>query len=66
MALAAQEPFAIEDDETAHQLTAEDSRESSRVQQSVIEETVGAGYLPRSARRCWQAGSSRSAINGVW
>lgn len=46
VALAAQEPFSIEDDEDAtHQLTVEDSGESTRVQQSVIEDTVGAGYF---------------------
>src|SRR5882672_411566 len=45
MAFAAQEPFATEDDDAAHQLTAEGSGESSRVQQSMIEETVGAGYF---------------------
>jgi len=45
IALAAQEPFAIEDDEAAHQVTVEDSGKSSRVQQSIIEETVGAGYF---------------------
>jgi predicted permease len=45
IALAAQAPFAIEDDDAAHPLTAEDSGGSSRVQQSMIEETVGAGYF---------------------
>jgi predicted permease len=46
IALAAQAPFSIEDDEDdATLMTAEDSAESSRVQQSVIEETVGAGYF---------------------
>jgi hypothetical protein len=46
IALAAQAPFSIQDDEDgAIQLTAEDSGKSSRVQQSVIEETVGAGYF---------------------
>ena len=42
---AAQEPFATEDDDAAHQLTAEGSGDSSRMQQSMIEETVGAGYF---------------------
>jgi macrolide transport system ATP-binding/permease protein len=44
IAFAAQAPFSILND-AATQLTAEDSGESSRVQQSVIEETVGAGYF---------------------
>jgi macrolide transport system ATP-binding/permease protein len=45
MALAAQEPFAIENDEATHPLTTENSAESPRVQQSMVEETVGAGYF---------------------
>lgn len=45
IALAAQPPFAIEDNDAAHSLSAEDSGGSSRVQQSMIEETVGAGYF---------------------
>ncbi|MBI3447311.1 MAG: ABC transporter permease [Acidobacteria bacterium] len=45
IALAAQGPFAIVDDDAAHQLTVEDVGESSRVQQSMIEESVGAGYF---------------------
>jgi predicted permease len=46
IALAAQAPFSIQDDEDgAIQLTAEDSGKSSRVQQPVIEETVGAAYF---------------------
>ncbi len=45
VALAAQPPFATEDDEATHQLTAEDPGKSSRVQQSLIEETVGADYF---------------------
>jgi len=69
MALAAQEPFAIEDDEAAHQLTAEDSRESSRVQQSVIEETVGAGYFATLsetmlAGREFEERDQRSLVDG--
>jgi ABC-type antimicrobial peptide transport system permease subunit len=35
----------MEDDEAAHQLTVEGSGQGSRVQQSMIEETVGAGYF---------------------
>jgi predicted permease len=46
VALAAQAPFAIEDDDYGTtQLTAEDAAESTRVQQSVVKETVGAGYF---------------------
>ena len=45
IALSAQAPFATEDDEATHQLIVEDSGNSSRVQQAVIEETVGAGYF---------------------
>jgi predicted permease len=46
VALAAQAPFSIQDDEDAEiQLTAEDSRGASRVQISAIEEPVGAGYF---------------------
>jgi macrolide transport system ATP-binding/permease protein len=45
VALAAQTPFSVQDEDSAVQLTVEDGRESSRVQQPVIEETVGAGYF---------------------
>lgn len=45
IALAAQAPFSIEDEDEATQLTAEGSGKSSRVRQSVIVETVGAGYF---------------------
>ena len=46
IALAAQAPFSIQDDEDAEiQLTAEDLGGTSRVQISAIEETVGAGYF---------------------
>ena len=45
IAFAAQAPFSIGDDDDARQLTAEDAAGSSRKQQSVIEETVGAGYF---------------------
>ena len=44
-ALAAQPPFAIKDDDETIPLTAEDSRESSRVQITAVEEPVGAGYF---------------------
>ena len=45
IALAAQGPFATEDDDARHQLTAEGPAESSRLQSSMVEETVGAGYF---------------------
>ncbi len=69
VALAAQAPFAIEDNEATHQLTAEDSGESSRVQQSMIEETVGAGYFatlsePVLAGREFEERDQRSQADG--
>jgi macrolide transport system ATP-binding/permease protein len=69
VALAAQEPFAFEDDDTTHQLTAEDSDESARVQQSMIEETVGAGYFaalsePMLAGREFEERDQRSQADG--
>jgi predicted permease len=45
IALAAQPPFAVEDEDSAVQMTAENSSDFSRVQLPVIEETVGAGYF---------------------
>ena len=45
VALAAQAPFSIEDEDGTIQLTAEDSGGASRVQISAFEETVGAGYF---------------------
>ena len=45
ISFAAQAPFTIKDGDDATQVTVEDSRESSRVQKPVIEETVGAGYF---------------------
>ena len=45
IALAAQAPFSVEDEDATIQWTAEGSPGASRVQQSVIEETVGAGYF---------------------
>lgn len=46
VALAAQAPFLIEDDEDdGNQMTAEEAPGASRVQQPVIKETVGAGYF---------------------
>ena len=69
VALAAQEPFAFEDDDATHQLTAEDSGESARVQQSMIEETVGAGYFatlsePMLAGREFEERDQRSQADG--
>ncbi|MFZ0909026.1 MAG: ADOP family duplicated permease [Candidatus Acidiferrales bacterium] len=45
IALAAQAPFELKDEDDAIQLTVDDSGATSRVQQSVIEETVGSGYF---------------------
>jgi macrolide transport system ATP-binding/permease protein len=45
IALAAEPPFTIEDEDGAVQLTADDPGKSSPVQQPVIEETVGPGYF---------------------
>jgi macrolide transport system ATP-binding/permease protein len=45
IALAAQPPFAIEDEDSAVQMIAENPTDSSRVQLPVIEETIGAGYF---------------------
>jgi predicted permease len=69
IAFAAQAPFSIVDEDAATQLTAEDSGESSRVQQSVIEETVGAGYFatlsePMLAGREFQERDQHSPVDG--
>jgi len=69
MALAAQEPFAVEDDDATHQLTVEDAGKSSRLQQAVIEETVGAGYFATLgetmlAGREFEERDQRSAVEG--
>ena len=70
IALATEAPFSIEDDEDeATQLTTEGSGESSRVQQSVIEETVGAGYFatlsePMLAGREFEERDQRSQADG--
>jgi putative ABC transport system permease protein len=45
MALAADEPFSARDDDEGIPLTVEDSGKTSPLQQSVIKETVGAGYF---------------------
>jgi macrolide transport system ATP-binding/permease protein len=69
IALAAEVPFSIADEDGATQLTAENSGESSRVEQSVIEETVGAGYFatlrePMLAGREFQERDQRSQADG--
>jgi hypothetical protein len=70
VALAAQAPFSIQDDEDgAIQLTAEDSRGASHVQISAIEETVGAGYFaalsePMLAGREFMELDQRSQADG--
>jgi len=66
VALAAQPPFSGEMEPT--QLTAEDSPESLRVLQPVIEETVGAGYFaalnePMLAGREFEERDQRSQAN---
>jgi predicted permease len=65
VALAAQAPFSTEDDT----VTAEDAGKSSQVQQSVIEETVGAGYFatleePMLAGREFEERDQRSPAGG--
>ena len=67
VALAAQAPFSTEDDTTL--VTAEDAGKSSQVQQSVIEETVGAGYFatlqePILAGREFEERDQRSPAGG--
>ncbi len=69
IAFAAQAPFSIVDEDEAKQLTAEDAGASSRVQQSVIEEKVGAGYFavisePMLAGREFQEQDQRSQADG--
>jgi predicted permease len=65
VALAAQAPFSIDDEDAAVQLTSEDSREASHRQQSVVKETVGAGYFaalnePMLAGREFEEGDQRN------
>jgi ABC-type antimicrobial peptide transport system permease subunit len=67
IALAAQAPFSIEDDTT--QLSVEGAGKSSQVQQSVVEETVGAGYFaalsePMLAGREFEERDQRSQADG--
>jgi predicted permease len=69
IALAAQPPFSIEDEDGKIQLTAEDSRGSSRVQKPVAKETVGAGYFatlnePMLAGREFEELDQRSQADG--
>ncbi|MGC2698078.1 MAG: ADOP family duplicated permease [Candidatus Angelobacter sp.] len=45
MALAAQAPFSIVDEDASIPMAAEDSSGASRVQQPLFKETVGAGYF---------------------
>ena len=45
VALAAQPPYSIKDEDEAIPMTAEDSKGASRKQISAVEETVGAGYF---------------------
>jgi len=44
-ALAGQAPFVLKDEDDAIQLTVDDSGAPSRIEQPVIEETVGSGYF---------------------
>ncbi len=69
VALAAQPPFSSDDEDEDIQLTAEDLRESSRVQKSVVRETVGAGYFaalnePMLAGREFDEPDQRSQADG--
>ena len=66
IALAAQPPFSSDDEAEDIQLTAEDPLESSRVQKSVVRETVGAGYFaalnePKLAGREFEELDQRSS-----
>jgi predicted permease len=45
VALAAQPPYTVQDEDEAIRFTVQDSRGASRVQISAVEETVGAGYF---------------------
>ncbi len=69
IALAAQPPFSIVDEDEAKQLTAEDPSGSAQVRQPVIEETVGAGYFaalsePMLAGREFEDRDQRSPADG--
>jgi macrolide transport system ATP-binding/permease protein len=70
VALAAQAPFSLTDENEPIQLTAEDSRGGSRVQISAVEETVGAGYFaalsePMLAGREFAEQDQRSQGDGL-
>jgi ABC-type antimicrobial peptide transport system permease subunit len=69
VALAAQPPFSSDDEDEDIQLTAEDPLDSSRVQKSVVRETVGAGYFaalnePMLAGREFEEPDKRSQPDG--
>jgi macrolide transport system ATP-binding/permease protein len=69
IAMASQAPFSVMDVDEGMQLTAEDAGKSPRVQQSVIEETVSAGYFatlsePMLAGREFQERDQRSQPDG--
>ena len=69
-AMAGQAPYSIEDDEdAARQVTVEDAKESSKMRQPVIEDTVGAGYFaalnePVVAGREFEERDQRSQADG--
>jgi macrolide transport system ATP-binding/permease protein len=70
VALAAQAPFSLVDDDAATQVTAEDPRGSSQMQHPVIEESVGAGYFaalsePLLAGREFDEGDQRRQADGT-
>ncbi len=69
-ALAAQPPFSVVKDDGEAQLTAEETHESSRVQKSVVRQTVGAGYFaalnePVLAGREFEEADQRIETRGV-
>jgi macrolide transport system ATP-binding/permease protein len=69
IALAADEPFSAQDDDDGSPLIVEDSGKTSPLQQSVIEETVGAGYFatlsePMLAGREFEDRDQRSQPDG--
>jgi putative ABC transport system permease protein len=69
IALAADEPFSARDDDEGVPLIVEDSGKTSPLQQSAIEETVGAGYFatlsePMLAGREFEERDQRSQPDG--
>ena len=69
IALAGEEPFSAPDDDEGSQLIVEDAGKTSPLQQSVIEETVGAGYFaalsePMLAGREFEERDQRSQPDG--